>query len=875
MMLDATTFLRRAVAGATAFVFSTTVLAVGAVPSVAAPAAAVAAAGAAGAPFVAVKHRQVLHAKVKAGTLTSFTVRGVPTTGVSAVVLSVSVTSATVTGALTAFEYGTKRPRVVSVSLTAGRTASSLVVVAVNGTEKASIYNASSKTEPVLATVVGYDAAPGTLTATRARTGFVPVTPRRLASVSLPPHAGTSLSFPTPAGLADTDVAGVVLSLTAAAPTRSGALVAYPTGTRAPSPTSVTFTAQRNNTALVIVAPGPRGRFTVASRSAGRVRVWADVVGYLRTLRISTAPRAVSATAQNEGALIAWSPPANDGGAPITAYTVVTFPSGARVVTDGSAAAASIGSLRDGTPYTFTVVATNAVGTSITSDPSAPITPVSPPPPPTGVSATASGPGQVTVAWAPSPDNRATAAITGYRIAGTPGGDASVGDVSSAFVTGLTPGQVYSFTVSATTATGDSLPSLASNPATAGGTSRASVGLNEVQGDNLSAGGEAVSADGRYVAFQSSADNLVPGDANGMSDVFLRDRLTDTTTLVSVAAAGGGSGNSQSFIPSISADGRYVLFESQASNLVVPATTVARLNIFLRDMTTGVTTLLSAVGGVEANANSFDAVISADGSTVAFSSAATNLVTPDTNAASDVFIENVASRTVQRVSESTGGVQADQDSTQATLSADGRYVTTVSAADNLVTAPPSSGFYQVYVHDMVVGSTTMVSVGDPIGAGNGSSSNPSISGDGRFVAWDSDATNLVAGDTNGVRDVFVRDLRSGTTTRVSVAADGFQGDDPSALPSMSTNGRYLAFSSQATTLVPGDLNGFADVLRLDRQTGLLQLVSRATNGIQGNDYSANATISEDGQHIVYESAATNLVAGDTNAFQDIFVADLG
>ena len=141
------------------------------------------------------------------------------------------------------------------------------------------------------------------------------------------------------------------------------------------------------------------------------------------------------------------------------------------------------------------------------------------------------------------------------------------------------------------------------------------------------------------------------------------------------------------------------------------------------------------------------------------------------------------------------------------------------------------------------------------------------------VAFISLATNLVAGDTNGVEDIFVRDTQTGTTTRVSVANDGSQGNGMSSLASISGDGRYVAFYSGATNLVAGDTNGVWDVFVRDTQAGATTLVSVASDGTQGNDGSSTPSISSDGRYVVFISYATNLVAGDTNATRDVFVRD--
>jgi hypothetical protein len=321
------------------------------------------------------------------------------------------------------------------------------------------------------------------------------------------------------------------------------------------------------------------------------------------------------------------------------------------------------------------------------------------------------------------------------------------------------------------------------------------------------------SADGRYVAFASYASNLVAGDTGGHEDVFLRDRTTNVTSRVSVDSFGGDS-NGGSSNPSISADGRYVTFYSNATDLV-PGDTNGAFDVFVRDRTLNTTSRVSLTSlGTEGNADSTGCSISADGRYVAFFSFASNVVPGDTNGTNDVFVRDRTLNTTSRVSINTLGVGANGNSDDAEISADGRYVAFESAATNLV-AGDTNHKEDVFVRDRTAGTTTRVSVGGLATQGNDDSYVGSISADGRLVAFESDATNLVAGDTNAKRDVFVRDRVSGTTSLVSVDSLGAQGNDDSHRPSISANGRSVAFTSRATNLVSGDTNGADDIFAYD------------------------------------------------------------
>ena len=347
------------------------------------------------------------------------------------------------------------------------------------------------------------------------------------------------------------------------------------------------------------------------------------------------------------------------------------------------------------------------------------------------------------------------------------------------------------------------------------------------------------------------------------------------TTRVSVAT-GGGQANFDSFDPSISADGRYVAFTSDATNLV-SGDTNGEQDIFVHDRQTGQTTRVSvASDGTQARSGtiygSLSPSISADGRYVAFHSYADNLVSGDTNLSPDVFVHDRQTGQTTRVSVASDGTQANNVSAHPSISADGRYVAFVSFANNLVSG--DTGYVDVFVHDRQTGQTTRVSVATGGGQANGNSYGPSISADGRYVAFESDATNLVSGDTNFSTDVFVHDRQTGQTTRVSVASDGTPANSSAFYPSISPDGRYVAFRSRASNLVSGDTNGTWDVFVHDRQTRQTIRVSVASDGTQANGVltiSSKPSISYGGRHVAFESDASSLVSGDTNNARDIFV----
>lgn len=379
----------------------------------------------------------------------------------------------------------------------------------------------------------------------------------------------------------------------------------------------------------------------------------------------------------------------------------------------------------------------------------------------------------------------------------------------------------------------------------------------------------AMSADGRYVAFWSYASNLVPGDANSFSDVFVKDTVTGAITLISTDAS-GGQGNNDSGFPSMSADGRYIAFYSFTTNLV-PGDTNGRDDVFLKDTVSGAIALVStdSTGG-QGNSSSFDPLISADGRYVAFSSWASNLVPGDSNGSADVFLKDTVTGSTTRASTGSAGVQSNNGSGYPSISADGRYVAFQSGATNLV-AGDTNAKEDIFVKDTLAGATTCISTDSAGLQSNGHNFSPAISADGRYVAFYSRATNLVTGDTNAREDVFVKDTVTGAITRVSTDSAGVQGNSYSWYPSISGDGRYVTFHSEASNLVPGDTNGFSDVFVKDTVTGAIALVSTDVSGGQGNDKSEYPVISTDGSYVAFHSYASNLIPGDTNGSPDVFI----
>jgi hypothetical protein len=407
--------------------------------------------------------------------------------------------------------------------------------------------------------------------------------------------------------------------------------------------------------------------------------------------------------------------------------------------------------------------------------------------------------------------------------------------------------------------------------AQAGTTTRVSVSSGGVEGNDVSSGGQ-ISADGRFVAFGSDATNLVVGDTNGVRDVFVHDRVGATTERLSISSA-GVEADQLSQALAINADGRYVAFGSNATNLV-PGDTNGCSDVFVRDRVAGTTERVSvSSAGAQAMGHSHGPAISSDGRFVAFYSHAANLVPGDTNGVGDVFVHDRQTGTTERVSVSSAGVQGNDWSHVPAISGDGLVVVFPSAATNLI-AGDTNGMNDVFVHNRVTGVTERVSVSTAGQQGNDDSWLASVDSDGRFVAFRSHATNLVGGDTNGVEDVFVRDRLNGTTERVSVSSTGQQASGGSFSASISADGRYVLFFSSATDLVAGDTNAKYDVFLRDRLMSTTQRTSVSSTGQQANGHSNTehlSGISADGRYVAFDSSASNLVSGDTNSDSDVFV----
>ena len=402
---------------------------------------------------------------------------------------------------------------------------------------------------------------------------------------------------------------------------------------------------------------------------------------------------------------------------------------------------------------------------------------------------------------------------------------------------------------------------------------RVSVASDGTQGNSFSTAA-VLSADGNFVSFDSDSTNLVPGDTNGSRDVFVFDRQTNTTERISVASD-GTEANDLSGGSAISSDGRFVTYVSFATNLISGDTNSVP-DVFLFDRQTHTTERISvASDGTEGNGMSGETpAISGDGRFVTYASEASNLVAGDTNGSEDIFVFDRQTHTTERVSVASDGSEANGFSFDQSISADGRYVTFLSWASNLV-AGDTNGLGDIFVFDRQTNTTERVSVASDGTEGNSVSFDATISPDGRYVTYASEASNLVPGDTNNTFDIFVFDRQTHTTERISVASDGTQANDQSQGPTISADNRFVTYFSNASNLVSGDTNGTADIFVYDRVAHTTTRLSVAADGTEANGFSQFPSISADGHEVIYTSLASNLVPGDTNDVSDVFLAQIG
>ncbi|MBK8100680.1 MAG: PD40 domain-containing protein [Planctomycetes bacterium] len=383
-----------------------------------------------------------------------------------------------------------------------------------------------------------------------------------------------------------------------------------------------------------------------------------------------------------------------------------------------------------------------------------------------------------------------------------------------------------------------------------------------------------LSQDARFVAFHSAAANLVPNDTNGVNDVFVRDRLAGVTTRVS-QGAGGVQSNGGSQVARITPDGRFVAFQSSGSNLVANDTNGVP-DIFVHDRLTGVTSIASlGSSGQQATATSSHCSISDDGRFVAFQNQDYYFVAGNNCVATNVYVRDrlLAQTWLVNVGPQQG--QQFNPRANAQISGNGQYVVFDSPAPDIV-PNDTNAFADVFVYRLATGAVSRVSVSSAGTQANQQSSAGRLSADARYVTFRGYASNLVAGDTNGAADVFVHDRVLASTTRVSVSSAGVQANSENGNPVISGDGRFVAFWSVGTNLVPGDTNNTFDCFLHDRMLGATQRINVSPTGAQASGQAIDAELSADGNHVAFSSAATDLIVPDGNgAVGDVFLRHPG
>ena len=380
--------------------------------------------------------------------------------------------------------------------------------------------------------------------------------------------------------------------------------------------------------------------------------------------------------------------------------------------------------------------------------------------------------------------------------------------------------------------------------------------------------------DGRYVVFASLASNLVGFDTNGASDIFIHDRQALTTTRISVSAS-GTQGNAESSAPVVSSNGRYVAFVSSASNLVSVDTNNAS-DIFVYDRDAAASTIVTraSVGAanLQADGASFNPSISADGRFIVFESDAANLVVGDTNAKRDIFLYDLQNSTTTRLSVTADALEANNNSYNGVISSDGSTIAFESDASNIV--PDGNLKRDVFTYTRASGVVTRVSVDTAGVEANGDSLGASLSSTGRYVTFESSATNLVTADLIGINDVFVRDREGSTTRRASINSSGAESDGASSETFEALDGSRTLFSSASSNLVASDTNAKSDIFAFNPAAGSVTRVSVLPSGLQTTNNSNSGTLSSNSQYMAFASEEENLITADTNKATDIFVINL-
>ncbi|MCE9594252.1 MAG: hypothetical protein K8S98_08660 [Planctomycetes bacterium] len=402
-------------------------------------------------------------------------------------------------------------------------------------------------------------------------------------------------------------------------------------------------------------------------------------------------------------------------------------------------------------------------------------------------------------------------------------------------------------------------------------TTRVSVSTPGFAGDDQSLE-PSLSADGRFVAFSSWSTGLVVGDTNGVRDVFVHDRLNGSLQRASVTSSGAEAhGTSES--PSLSRDARFVAFESYANDLV-PNDSNGRIDVFVRDLVAGTTECVSRNAlGATSNGPSNWAAISGDGRFVAFTSEATDLVAGNPAFSIQVFVRDRVTGAIELASRAGSGAIGDGNCIdRPALSADGRFVAFASWGANLV-ANDTNVTCDVFVRDRIAGTTERVSVSSTQAEADSSTRWPAITADGRYVAFMGPTSNLFFPDHNTKDDVFRRDRLLGTTICASITPGFSTGDQWSRFPSISDDGKSIAFVTVSSDILPGDVPGTIDGALRDLNTGTTSKLDFVWNGASPAPVAGLCVLSGDARVAAFQSADPGYVLDDVNTVSDVFAVE--
>jgi flagellin-like hook-associated protein FlgL len=397
-----------------------------------------------------------------------------------------------------------------------------------------------------------------------------------------------------------------------------------------------------------------------------------------------------------------------------------------------------------------------------------------------------------------------------------------------------------------------------------GATTRISITANGTQADDASIYGT-ISGDGSVMAFDSFATTLVSGASN--RQVYVKDAATGVVTVASQSAS-GAIANADSREGKLSTDGRFIVFQSGATNLI---SGVSGEQIYLKNLSTGALQLASSSSsGVAGNATSMNFTVSGDGRYVTFFSTATNLISGVSG--SQVYVKDMQSGILQLASQNSSGVQGNGTSDRPVISDDGRYVVFESSSSNLVTGTSGT---QTFVKDMVTGQVRVASSNAQGVYDNGGPFQASLNATGRYVAFSSSGDNLLSGLSGSFAQIFLKDMSSGILTLVTTTSSGTEANGSSYDATLSADGRYIAFRSNATNLISGV--GAGQIYRKDLQSGALELVSRSTSGAPSASDSYvgdKIKMTSDGRKILFHTVGSNIVSGDSNGYEDVFLRDM-